>query len=155
VVAPVVATSRPRHGGRPSLAPSAHPHVAKWVHAVHDDHHAPDLWGEVAKERTISAAAERHEYEKPFSAAELKQLETALADIEFYITTTQPIDPPGKQKVRNRFAYLLDAAKKGARKVDWLNIFIAQIVALITTGVLVGSGNSGRCIPEILATLSS
>jgi hypothetical protein len=38
--------------------------------------------------------------------------------------------------VRRRFTYLLDAAKAGARTIDWLNIFVAQIIALGTIGLL-------------------
>jgi hypothetical protein len=83
--------------------PRAMEYVLDWLTAVTTDHHAPDLWGEVAKEKTISGAAEKAEYEKPFSAAELKLLETSLADIEHYITTTQPLDPARKQEVHRRF----------------------------------------------------
>lgn len=107
-----------------------------WIVAVNADYRAPDLWGEVAKEKTISGAADKAAYEKPFSAAELKLLETSLADIEHYITTTEPLDQAGQQEVHRRFSYLLDAAKKGARKIDWLNIFIAQIVTMIGAGAL-------------------
>ena len=51
--------------------------VGDWLDAVADDYHAPDLWNEIAKERTISVAAERTEYENPFSAAELKMIKYA------------------------------------------------------------------------------
>lgn len=110
--------------------------VVDWLAAVEADHRAPDLWGEVAKEKTISGAAARTEYENPFSVAELKLLETSLADIEHYIEATQPLDPAAKQAVHSRFVYLLDAAKNGARKIDWLNIFIAQIVTMVVSGLL-------------------
>jgi hypothetical protein len=110
--------------------------IGGWLARVRADHEAPDLWGEIKKGTAIPEAAQRTEYEKQFSAAELKQLEAALADIERYIATTQPLDPSGKQEVHKHFEYLLDAAKKGARKIDWLNVFVAQMVAMVVAGLL-------------------
>jgi len=110
--------------------------VSGWLNAVRADHEAPDLWGELAKERVIPAAAHSTEYEEKFSSAELTQLEAALADIERFIAATQPLDPPAKQQVQQRFAYLLDAARQGTRKVDWLNIFVGVIVGMVMEGLL-------------------
>lgn len=95
------------------------------------------MWSEVSKSNAISGASElTAEYQKPFSAAELQQLEKALPEIERYIATTQPLNDADKEQVHKRFAYLLDAAKQGARKIDWLNIFVAQIIALVTAGLV-------------------
>lgn len=95
--------------------------VQSWVIAVLRDHHAPDLWGEIAKTRAIPSAADSPEYRQKFSADELKSLDMALADIERYIVTTQPLDSAGKEQVSRRFAYLRDAARQGIRK-RWLFI---------------------------------
>jgi hypothetical protein len=110
--------------------------VNVWLDAVHKDHTAPDLWGELAKGQAIPAAARKTEYEGKFSSEELKLLEAGLEDIERYISATQPLDPPSKQQVHKRFEYLLDAAKHGARKVDWLNIFVGVVIGLVTEGLL-------------------
>lgn len=110
--------------------------VAGWLSVVHDDHLAPDLWGEITKEKTISGAANSADYQNSFSPGELKLLETGLADIEHYITTTQPLDPAGQDAVHKRFTYLLDAAKRGARKIDWINIFVGQLVGLVMLGLI-------------------
>ena len=111
-------------------------HVADWLRIVHRDHDAPDMWAEAAKEKTITGATASSKYQEQFSPAELKQLETGLTDIEQYITATQPLDPAGKQAVQSRFAYLRAAAKRGLQKVDWLNIFVGQVVEMITAGLL-------------------
>jgi len=111
-------------------------YLVDWIAAIKEDHCAPDLWGEIAKEKTISAASVGHQYAQPFSPAELKQLESSLVDIEHYIATTQPLDPAQKTTLHLRFEYLLDAAKNTPRKVDWLNIFVAQMITLVTTGLL-------------------
>ena len=116
--------------------PEAMVNVRSWLGAVRRDHSAPDLWAEIAKGQAIPGAADSPEYRKKFSAEELKLLESGLADIGRYISTTQPLDPAAKQQVSKRFAYLLDAAKQGARKIDWLNIFVGQVVNMISNGLL-------------------
>jgi len=107
----------------------------RWLAAVRADYEAPDLWSELAKGKSISSAA-KPEYAAQFTPAELKLLETGLADIERYVTTTQPLEPEQKEQVKRRFAYLRDAANAGVRKVDWLNIFVGQIVSMVTERLL-------------------
>jgi hypothetical protein len=109
---------------------------ARWLDSVRRDYEAPDLWGELAKGKTISEAADNSEEARPFTASELRALGTALKEIEVYVITTQALGEPEKKLVRRRFAYLLEAAKAGVRKVDWLNIFVAQIIAMVTTGLV-------------------
>jgi len=107
-----------------------------WVAAVKQNHAAPDLWAEVAKTNALQDAAGHPDPNgKPFSESELKQLDSGLDDIELYITSTQPLDPTGTQEVKRRFAYLRAAAKRAATKVDWLNIFVGQLVQMVQSGL--------------------
>jgi hypothetical protein len=56
--------------------------VDQWVFDVKQDHEAPDLWGELSKGKTIAAAASGSEHQKPFSTAELQQLQKGLAGLD-------------------------------------------------------------------------
>jgi hypothetical protein len=116
--------------------PMAVSKVQRWLQLVHQDHTAPDLWGAVGNERVISDAAQDEHYAQPFTAPELKLLEAGLADIESYVTNTQPLDPDAGKRVRGHFRYLLESAKSGVRKVDWLNVFVGQIVSMVTEGLI-------------------
>ena len=111
--------------------------ASQWLDAVVEDQNAPDMWAEIAKVATIADAGDRETaYQQQFSASELKQLEGALPEIEKYITTTQQLNEEQKKAVHQKFVYLLDAAKRGVRKVDWLNIFVGQVVGMVTAGLL-------------------
>jgi hypothetical protein len=110
--------------------------MAAWLDVVKQDHEAPDLWGALKAQRAITGETAQAEASKPFSPTELKLLEAGLDDIERYVITTQPLDPDGREHVKGRFRYLADAARSGARKIDWLNIFVGQMVSLVTEGVL-------------------
>lgn len=127
-------TDEERFGGVDSWY-EARAYIDRWLQRVKQDHDAPDLWGQLAKGRMEPDPSSAALF-KPFSAPELKQLEAGLDDIERYVTTTQPLDPSGEKAVRGRFAYLRDAARAGARKIDWWNIFVSQAVAMVTEGIL-------------------
>ena len=110
--------------------------VRVWLSAVKADHDVPDLCGRDRKQKVIPTAAERSEYQEPFAPDELKQLSTALDEIQRFILSAEPLDDLQRQAVEKRFVYLHEAAESGARKIDWLNIFVGQMVALVVAGVL-------------------
>jgi hypothetical protein len=110
--------------------------IVTWVRVVKGNHEAPDLWRALKAQGAIPDAAARADQSSPFSAADLKLLDAALDDIEAFVVTTQPLDPDGRTQVSRRFAYLREAARSGARKIDWLNIFVGQVVGMVTTGLL-------------------
>ncbi len=112
------------------------PTVRDWVAKVAQEHGAPDLWAEIAKQNALPEAAASTGYRTPFAADELQQLKTSLASIEHFITTNGRLDAASAQQIHERFAYLLDAAKITSRKIDWLNIFVGQMIGLVTAGLL-------------------
>lgn len=109
---------------------------ARWMREVKADHEAPDLWAEIRKVRLDNDTTSRPELLKPFSPAEQKLLEAGLDDVEQYVQSTQPLDPDARAAVRGRFTYLKDAARAGARKIDWRNIFVGEIVGMVRDGLL-------------------
>jgi hypothetical protein len=109
--------------------------VFRWLRRVKADHDAPDLWGELSKQKAIPTA-DRPEYQAQFTAQELRQLESALDDVERFVKTTQPLEPAQAQQVQRKFTYLKEAARAGARKIDWLNIFVGQMVSMVTERLL-------------------
>ena len=62
-----------------------------------------------------------------------------LDEVEAFIEARQPLTPDQKANVRSRFQYLLGAAKRGLGRIDWINIFVGQVVSLFTDGVLESS----------------
>src|SRR4051812_46454495 len=128
--------------------------IQSWFSAVEADHVAPDLWGEVAKEKIISNAADQPDSRSEFKPEELKELEARLGDIEQYLTTTQALAPDQREDVRRRFDYLREAAQRGPRKIDWLNIFVGQVVAMVAQGLL-DSKHYGPVMAHAAAALNS
>jgi hypothetical protein len=113
--------------------------VAQWCGQTKEDHDAPDLWGELSKQAAIPKVAGQGADSQPFTPDELRLLEAGLDDIEHFITSSQPLPPDAVATVHGRFQYLREAAKRGVRKVDWLNIFVGQMISLVAERILVSS----------------
>ena len=111
--------------------------IDAWVSIVKQNHEAPDLWAAVRAQTALpTAAARTSEPSDPFTPSELKLLEAGLDEVEHFIISTQPLDPGGRDQVHKRFGYLRDAARRGVRKIDWLNIFVGQVVGMIMERIL-------------------
>ncbi len=130
--------------------------VRAWMAEVKKNHDAPDLWGEARKAREITdAAGHLDEANTPFTGAEIELLKPKLAEVEAYIESRQPLDAQQKKVVHGRFQYLLGAAKRGLGRVDWLNVFVSQLVQMFTDGMLNSSlyGDVMRHAATALSTL--
>jgi hypothetical protein len=113
------------------------PFVAAWIGSVKENHDAPDLWAEAAKARGLTdAVADTAADNTPFSAAEIEALKPQLNEVEAYIHARQPLNEGQTKTLHARFQYLLDAAKRGVGRIDWLNILVAQILSLFTNGTV-------------------
>jgi hypothetical protein len=116
------------------------PVVAAWIEEVKDNHDAPDLWAEAAKARYVTdAAGDVGADNTPFTPAEIESLKPRLDEVEAYIESRQPLDEQQKRIVQGRFSYLLGAAKRGVGRIDWLNIFVGQVVEMVVEGVMKSS----------------
>lgn len=120
--------------------PMAAKYVEIWAGVVRRDDQAPDLWAEAAKAKEIpNAAGDFGADNSPFDVAEIELLKPQLDEIEAYVAATQPLTEPQRRELRQRFDYLLGSAKRKVGRIDWLNIFIAQIIQLVINQVLDGS----------------
>ena len=61
---------------------------------------------------------------------------TGLNEIEAFIQSQQELDDEQKETLHRRFEYLINAAKRKLGRVDLLNIFVAQVFASTTTGII-------------------
>jgi hypothetical protein len=122
------------------------PMVRSWLADVRTDHDAPDLWGEIRKARLEADASAHPELLQPFSAAERKQLEAGLDELEEFVVNAGPPDPSRTQAIRGRFAYIRGAASRAAAKIDWWNLFAGQVVGMVTEGLL-----SSTVYPTLMA----
>jgi hypothetical protein len=109
--------------------------IAQWVATVALDHRAPDLWAAVGAETAIRDAAQSDDFRAQFTSEELRLLRAGLDEIERFITATQPLDG-GRDVVKRRFDYLRESAGAGVRKIDWLNIFVGQVVGMVVQGLI-------------------
>lgn len=112
--------------------------VEIWAQEVKKSHDAPDLWAEARKAQQFANAVDEAQ-NTPFTKEELKQLGPKLDEVEAFIETRQPLTPEQKANVHSRFQYLLGAAKRGLGRIDWVNIFVSQVLALFVGGVLESS----------------
>jgi hypothetical protein len=111
--------------------------VEAWLRVVKAEHDVPDLWAEARKERQLSDAANvKGADNRPFTAEELRALEPQLREVEAFIVSREGLDTEQQARLRTRFQYLLDAAKRGVGKIDWVNIFVGQIFGMVTEGLL-------------------
>jgi hypothetical protein len=111
--------------------------TVRWMRQVKADHDAPDLWAEAFKARQLTDAAGHTEGDNTrFTPAEIEIIKPKLDEIEAYIESRQPLDAQQKKIVRGRFQYLLDAAKRGLGRIDWINIFVGQTMQMFTDGVV-------------------
>jgi len=111
--------------------------IQGWAHAVRSNHEAPELWAEARKARKIIDAAGDVEADNtPFNLAEIELMKPTLAEIEAYIESKQPLNDAQRRQLHGRFKYLLGAAKRGIGRIDWLNIFMAQLFQLFTDSVV-------------------
>lgn len=117
--------------------PDAYGVARGWLQAVKRDHDAPDLWAEARKERRLSdAAGSVNEDNTPFTSEEIKLLEHSLPEVEAFIESRRALNETEKKTLRSRFKYLLSAAQRGIGRVDWVNIFVGQLVQFVTEGLL-------------------
>jgi hypothetical protein len=110
--------------------------IFQWIDVVKADHEAPDLWGALKAQSAIPRAVAQLDQRRPFTPEELTQLHTGINEIEQHVLTTQPLDPNDQLQIKRRFSYLRDSANRGLQKIDWLNIFVGQIVSMVTEGLL-------------------
>jgi hypothetical protein len=128
--------------------------IIPWIDSVRRDHQAPDLWAALAAQSAITDAADQTNMRGRFTAEEVKQLRAGLDQIERFITTTQPLDGGGREKVKRRFDYLREAAGAGLRKIDFINIFVRTVFQMIVQG-LVPPSAYGSVMSHAAAALNS
>lgn len=112
-----------------------------WLRPLAEHHQTADLWMQSRVELTIPNTTtadidEDGQDFSPFSQEELILVEVGLREIREFIVTEQQLDGPDAQRLARRFEYLLDAAKRGVGRIDWLNIFAGQIFSMAATGLI-------------------
>ena len=60
---------------------------------------------------------------------------TGFAELRSFLETRY-VQEPDRPQLTSRFRYLIEAAHRGVGRIDWLNIFIAQMLTMAVSGVI-------------------
>jgi hypothetical protein len=115
-----------------------------WLIAVKRDALAPDLWGAIAAENILTEATAGEGNNDSFSDIELREIDQKLDEILRYIEANHPPDSSRQDFAVKRIGYLKAAARR-LGKIDWLNLVVAQLVAIVVKGVIPSSA-----VPELM-----
>jgi hypothetical protein len=108
-----------------------------WLSQVAQDQGAPDLWGALRSEHAIVDATVADATDnRPFDTRELAELASRLTELQAYVETNHVHSAPERAQVASRIRYVRDAARRGLGRIDWLNIFVAQMVAMVISGLV-------------------
>lgn len=106
-------------------------HVRDWLQCLEREIEAPDLWAEIAQERTLAeAASSAPATNRPFTPDEQSYISEQLHEIETYLITTQNLTEEHTEFVRTRLNYLGEAAERQGRQ-DWLHTAIGVVVTIV------------------------
>jgi hypothetical protein len=108
-----------------------------WLGWVKADIGAVDLWQAASGGRELidAAHATAPQANTPFEPSELDSIRRGLAEIRALLESREPSPSEVIAKQRDsRFEYLADAATR-QRRVDWVNIFVGQLVDLVVNGL--------------------
>lgn len=106
-----------------------------WLHLVKADVDAPDMWAALTAEQAITKAGQPEGDNRPFDSSEIRELEKRLAELKSFLETRY-VQESDRAQLTSRFRYLIEAARRGLGRIDWLNIFIAQMLAMVMAGVI-------------------
>ena len=132
-----------------------------WLSCLKREVESPDFWQTISQEKDLIAASSGENLtDTPFSVNETTQVTKCLYEIKHYLITTQQLSKEQQSKIEARLNYLEEASTRLARK-DWLNILIAQLIAIAIELGLRGDSThdlltfAAQIVRQLLGTLLS
>ena len=135
--------------------------VTTWLKCLKREVESPDFWQTISQEKDLIAASSGENLTNtPFSVNEKTQVTKCLYEIKRYLITTQQLSKEQQNKVEPRFNYLEEAITRLGR-IEWLNILIAQLIAIAIELGLRGDSThdlltfAAQIVRQLLGTLLS
>jgi hypothetical protein len=110
-------------------------YVQRWVEYVKREYEAPDLWGELTRQRELLADAPAEIENTPFAPEEQREIARQLREISEYVRRTHELSEAQQEVFEARLGYLEDAASRLGR-IDWRNNFIGVMMTLFFESIL-------------------
>ncbi len=112
--------------------------VGKWLLYLAREYHAPDLWGELEKQRKLAAAtAEPNDAEedRPFLVEEQALVARQLDEIKELLIRNEQLDTEGQRRLEAGIEHLKDASRRMGRR-EWLTIFYGTVFSWALSGLV-------------------
>lgn len=107
--------------------------IQRWLEAVKLEDDAPDLWQLARDERAwLSSSVGDFAANTPFTETERQQITAHLKTIEQYTIKTHQLNESAAANVRERLAYLSEAAGRVGR-FDWKNLAASTFIQIVLT----------------------
>lgn len=108
-----------------------------WARSLRDEINAPDLWGELRRERELLAQPnEAGEAENtPFTSEELARISKQIADLKTYLIESRELTQDQQLELETRLDYIERSAPRMGR-IDWWNLLTGALLNLVLTGLI-------------------
>jgi hypothetical protein len=106
-----------------------------WLELVKAEHEAPDLWAEVGRDQEIVAAITDGDQNTPFTDHEQEQIALQLHELRELLRGRYHLDGAPLAELEERISYL-EAASRRLGRIDWRQILVSQLFALVARAVL-------------------
>jgi hypothetical protein len=111
-------------------------YVREWLALVKEEYETPDLWAEVGRERELVAPPSSDEEENtPFTHEEQAQIALQLGELKELLAAQYDLEGEKLEELEERIGYLERASRRLGR-IDWRQILISQLFALVTRAVI-------------------
>src|SRR5439155_883546 len=111
--------------------------VKTWLEYLRREYYAPNLWGELERQRELAAETQSQDEESdaPFTAAEQAEIAVQLGEIKELLARTEQLEGARLRALEARLEYLEDASTRMSRK-DWLTMFYGTVFSWALTGLI-------------------
>jgi hypothetical protein len=112
-------------------------HVARWLENLKREYEAPDLWGELGRQREVVAGepAEDERENTPFTPEEQAEITAQLRELKEYLRANHQLTGQQMRAIESRLDYLADAARRLGR-FDWRQTLVGTLLGLVVQAVV-------------------
>jgi hypothetical protein len=126
---------KPEEGWRCSGWNNELTYVRWWLGLVKREYEAPDLWGELGKQRELMGGELALVGNAPFTPDEQRQIEAQLQETKAFVRKSFELTEAQYGAIEARLDYLVEASGRMGR-VDWRTAFAGVFLTAIVMGML-------------------
>lgn len=112
-------------------------YVRTWLGYVKREYQAPDLWGELGRQRELAGGELPEAENTPFTPDERLQIEAQLRETKALVRKSFELTEAQYRAVEDRLDYLAEAARH-MRRIDWRNAFAGVFLTAVVNAVVPG-----------------